>query len=281
MSEEQPREKGVDIPNYDIDTLLKNAFEQQEKNPYVKFILWGPAGCGKTFCSMTFPEPVRVVDLDGGLLINLKYFKDKSGKPTKEIQRIQCLSHLDDVAPLKEGEVYDWKKVDPINSLRNFDVALSSLQKVEGGTVVIDTMTAYNDWLKMEMEARGPKKVSDKGVEYIDQIDWKFVNQKWAWAWEKLKNIKANLVIIAREKPVYQGREITDQIEPDLRTNSEYNADVIVKFTKKPEQVGTTLTYKRLSSFGKFRGNKLGETYIVEDCTYDKLIEILKKEEQI
>ena len=266
---------------YDIDTLLKNAFEQQEKNPYIKCILWGPTGCGKTYCSMTFPEPVRVIDLDGGLLINLKYFKDKSGNPTKSIQRIQCLSHLDDVAPLKEGEQYDWKKVDPINSLRNFDVALSTLQKVEGGTVVIDTMTAYNDWLKMEMEARGPKKVNDKGVEYIDQIDWKFVNQKWAWAWEKLKNIKANLVIIAREKPVYQGREITDQVEADLRVNSDYNADVVIKFEKKIEQVGTTIETKRFASFGKFRGNKLGSTYIEENLGYERIMEILKTEEQV
>lgn len=277
MSEEN---KENNIPDYDIDSLLKNAYEEQENNPYISCTFWGQPETGKTFTAMTFPGPVRFIDLDGGMLPNLKYFRDKEGKPTKEIQRVQCVSFKDDIVGQTDGE-YDWKKVDPINTLKNFDVALSMFQQLEGGTIVIDTMTAYNDWLKMEMEARGPKKKTDAGVEYIDQIDWKFVNQKWAWAWEKIKNLKTNVVVVAREAPVYQGRDITDKVKPDLRANSEYNVSITAQFFKKIEQVDNKVITKRIATFSKFRGNRLGSTYNVEDCTYDKIIAILKEEEVI
>ena len=275
VEEESPAE-------YDIDTLFKDAFEQQEENPYISCIFWGPEEGGKTYTACTFPGPIAYIDLDGGLDINLKYHRDKDGKPTKEIKRIRCISLEDDKENLADPKTYDGFKVDPINTLRNFDVATTVLQKKVGGTVVVDTMTAYNDWLKMLMASRIPKHIKpDTGEEYVDQFDWKYVNNKWLWSWEKLKNIQANLVVTAKSKPIYQKREITDQTEMDMRTNSGYQTSINAEFTKQITQEGTKIIVHRIAKFNKFRGNKLGSTYEVEDLTYDKLIEILKEEKQI
>ena len=278
MSEQKEQ---IEEIKYDIDTLFADAFEQKSKDPYISCIFWGPPESGKSYGAMTFPGPLIILDLDGGIRANLKYYKDKDGNPTKKIKRIRCVSLKDDAVQPDDVE-YDWKKVDPINTLRNFDVALSELQPFTGGTVIIDTMSAYNNWLRMEMEARGPKKISDKGVEYIDQIDWKFVNQKWIWAWEKLKNIDANIVVVGQEKPVYQGREITDRVEPDLRTKPEYNVDIMAKFVKEVKQDPSgVVTVKRIAEFSKFRGNKFGCTHNIEDCTYDKIMEMLRSEKMV
>ncbi len=261
-------------PEYDIDTLFSDAHEQQEKNPYISIILWGPPEAGKTYTALTFPGPIHYIDLDGGLDPNLKYFKDK------EIKRIRCISLEDDKDNLS-GETYDGFKVDPINTLKNFDVALTVLQQVRSGTVVVDTMTAYNDWLKMLMEARIPKHTTPEGKEYVDQFDWKYVNQKWLWSWEKLKNIQANLVVIAKSKPVYQNREITDQREADLRPNTEFQTSIVVEHIKEISQEGTKIVTTRKGKFSKFRGNKFGSTYTEVDLTYDRIMAILKEEGQV
>jgi len=125
--------------DYDIDTLFENAHAHQEKNPYISCIFWGPPESGKTYTGLSFPGPIHYVDLDGGLDLNLKYYKDK------DIQRIRCISLDDDKENLADPKDYDGFKVDPINTLRNFDVACTVLQQKKGGTVVVDTMTAYNE----------------------------------------------------------------------------------------------------------------------------------------
>ena len=261
---------------YDIDTLFEDAHAQQEKNPYISCIFWGPPEGGKTFTGLSFPGPIHYIDLDGGLDLNLKYYKDK------DIQRIRCISLEDDKENLADPKNYDGFKVDPINSLRNFDVACTVLQQKKGGTVMVDTMTAYNEWLKALMTARIPKHINAVGKEYVDQFDWKYVNQKWLWSWEKLKNIQANLVVTAKSKPVYQGREITDNIEADLRPNTGFQTAINVEFTKDVSQASDgKVTTVRKAKFNKFRGNKLGSTYAVENLTYDKIMSILIDEKQV
>ncbi len=272
---EQPKIEVKAAQDYNIDDLFEDAHAQQEKNPYISVSLWGPPESGKTYTALTFPGPIHYIDLDGGLDPNLPYFKDKV------VKRIRCISLEDDKENLADPSKYDGFKVDPINTLRNFDVACTVLQKAKGGTVVLDTITAYNDWLKMLMNARIPKHTTPEGKEYVDQFDWKYVNQKWLWIWEKLKNIQANLVVIAKTKPVYQNREITDQVEPDWRGNTEFQTSVVVEHFKEISQEGSKIIVTRKAKFSKFRGNKLGSTYTEENLRYDRIIEILKAEGQV
>lgn len=275
VPEEQTRGSGIDIENYDIDELFKDSHAAQEKSPYLSCILWGPEETGKTYTALTFPGPIYYLDLDGGLGPNLKYFKDK------QIRHVRMISLLDNSDTLAVDDPnYDPFKVDPINTCRNFDVAVSVAQKIKGGTVVVDTISAYNEWLKDLMNVHIPKHVKE-GVEYVDQFDWKYVNNKWLWAWEKLKNIEANLVVIAKAKNVYQGRDMTDELEPDLRPNTGYQTSIRIEMKKKAKTVDGKQSFVRTANFNKFRGTKLGSTYSVEDVTYDKILEILKNEDKV
>lgn len=279
MTAEAASVEAPDPDKYDIDKLFTDAFEAQEKSPYVSVILWGPENSGKTYTALTFPGPISYIDLDGGLAANLHYYKNPDGTPKKEIKRMRCISLDDDKDNLDDPDKYDGFKVDPYNTLRNFDIALTVLQQKHGGTVIVDTMSQYNEWLKMLFESRIPKTTKDDGTEYRNQFDWKYVNQKWLWAWEKLKNIDANLVVIAKSKNVYQGRDITDQLEPDLRPNTGFQTSIRVEMAldlvedDKGKQIPT-----RFAKFNKFRGNKFAVNYKEQDLTYDRLMEILKEE---
>ena len=266
------------VAEYDIDTLFTDAFEHNKSNPYISVILWGPEEVGKTYTALTFPGPIHYLDFDGGIAENLKYFKNADGTAKKEIRRIRCVSMQDDSENLVDPESYDGFKVDPYHTLRNLDIALSTLQSKKGGTVVVDTMSHVNEWLKNLMESRIPKDVKD-GKEYRNQFDWKYVNNKWLWIWEKLKNIDANLVVIARSKPVYQGREITSEVEPDLRPNTGYQTSIRIAMNKDIVVKDGKTVVSRVATFDKFRGNKFAHSYSEKDITYDRIMEILKEED--
>lgn len=262
---------------YDIDTLFKDAFESNSKNNNISVTAWGKIEVGKTYLACTFPNPICYLDLDGGLDPNLHYFDPT----TTQIKRFRCVSFEDDKKNLEAGDDYDGFKVDPLQTLRNFDTAITTLQSLQSGTVVVDTMSGYNDWLKALMESRIPLSVKD-GVEYRNQFDWKYVNQKWLWTFEKLKNINANLLILARAKPIYQNREVTGVFEADMRPFSEYQTSISVEMERLPvTSTDGLVTYKRMSKFNKFRGNPLAKTYTIEDLTYDKLKAILVEEKVV
>ena len=269
--------QGIEIANYDIDTLFEDAHAAHEKNPYISCILWGNEETGKTYTACTFPGPLYYLDLDGGLTPNLKYFTEK------KIKRVRMISLLDNTDTLAvDDPAYDPFKVDPINTCRNFDVAVSVAQKIQGGTIIVDTISAYNEWLKDLMNVHVPKHPGkDGGADYVDQFDWKYVNNKWLWAWEKLKNIQANLVVVAKSKNVYQGRTMTDELEPDLRPNTGYQTSIRIEMKKVPKTIDGKQAFVREGQFNKFRGTKLSSNYKIEDVTYDKIMDILKQEEQV
>ena len=272
---EKVESKGIDIENYDIDSLFVDSHAQQQKSPYLSCILWGPEETGKTYTACSFPGPIYYLDLDGGLGPNLKYFKDK------QIRHVRMISLLDNSDTLTVDDPnYDPFKVDPINTCRNLDVAISVAQKIKGGTIVVDTISAYNEWLKDLMNVHIPKHVRD-GEEYVDQFDWKYVNNKWLWFWEKAKNIEANLVVIAKAKNVYEGRKMTNVLEPDLRPNTGYQTSIRIEMKKVPKTVDGKQSFVRVGEFNKFRGTKLSIAHQIEDVTYDKILDILKKEDQV
>ena len=277
MSEEIKKTEngGIDIEAYDIDQLFQDSHAAQQKSPYLSCILWGPEETGKTFTALTFPGPIYYLDLDGGLMPNLKYFPDKK---IKHVRMISLLDNSDTLAV--DDPNYDPFKVDPINTCRNFDVAVSVAQKLKGGTIIVDTISAYNEWLKDLMNVHIPKHVKE-GVEYVDQFDWKYVNNKWLWAWEKLKNIEANLVVIAKAKNVYQGRDMTQELEPDLRPNTGYQTSIRIEMKKKAITLDGKQSFVRTANFNKFRGTKLSAAHSVQDVTYDKIMEILKAEDKV
>ena len=275
MSQPEVKETPKEEEEYDIDSLFEkvNVNEYKENVKNLSVILWGEEGTGKTYMSLTFPKPIWFFDLDNGVEANLKYLKDDD-----EIHRINCVTIDEKVEDImKEG--YNAFAINPVKSLQKFDAAIAKLiDNVHGGTVVVDTMSDVNEWLKLYLDAAVPKSTSAKGNEFRNQFDWKYVNQKWLWLWQKLKAIDANLVVIAKSKGVYVDNELTDEVQPDLRPNSGYQASIIIKCSNELKNENGELTKTRYAEFDKFRGSKFAHKYKEKDLTYKRIVEILKEE---
>jgi predicted YcjX-like family ATPase len=275
MSEEvQTENKSL----YNIDEMFA-IVDKKALSKNLSLIVWGPSETGKTVFATSCPGPLRFINLDAGLHPNLKFVDEN-----KVLQEIKCIDYTDDAKNI-DAENYKWDDVNPMGSLKNFDKAVSALlENVHGGTVIVDTMSTVNDWLKALMNANVPKHVKADGTEYVDQFDWKYVNTKWKWLLDKLKSIDANLVILARAAPVYQGRDIVvGEWQPEMRDGWKYLTSVIIQLSKIDIQDPITkkFTSKRIAKFNKFRGNDLSQNYEIEDVNYNKVIEILTKENVI
>ncbi len=263
MSEQEPKLK------YDIDTLFKDSHAASSgKN--ISCIIDGPSEIGKTFLAMDFPGPLKIINLDYGLTENLKYYLDK------EITDMKCTSFVDAEVKLND---YKWDKVNPINSLKMVEAGLASLLKdMHGGTVIIDTMTTVNDWLKMLLDYKTD--TEDRQTDgKIAIFDWKWVNMQWKWIWQLIKSIDANVVVLVRTKKIYKDFKETGKFEPDYRDGTKYEVSIEIELFEDIKQgADGKVTVKRMAKFNKFRGVNLRKDYLVENLSYAKLMEILKDE---
>lgn len=260
-------------PSYDIDTLFTDS-HAKKSGTNLSTIIWSKTGVGKTYLACDFPGPIRVINLDYGLQENMKYYEDK------EITDMKPTAFAD--TQITENSDYKWDKINPIHSLKKFEAGLGELIRTQhGGTVVIDSMTTVNEWLKMLLDFKTDQ-MGHQTDGKMPIFDWKWVNQKWKWLWQLIKTIDANIVVLFRAKDVYENFKKTGEIEPDYRDGTNFEVSVEIKLVKDVTQDGAgKVTATRIASFSKFRGVKLSENYKVEDLTYAKLIEILKKEDKI
>jgi len=276
MDEDQevkPLDSSTPKLSYNIDELFSDA-RSQAKSKNLSCLLYGPPEAGKTFLALMFPGPLYVLDLDSGVGPNLKYVSSE-----KSVKKIDCISIDDDQENIDSVD-YDPFRVRPMNTLKKIDHAITVLQQIHGGTVIVDTITHVDQWLSALLNTEIPKQINEKGKEFTPIFDWKYVNSKYNWLMEKLKNIDANLVLIARSKPIYINGKPTDQEEMDARRGTDYHVSIAIHMTKEVSQGsdGKVIT-KRISKFSKFRGNKLAKEYQEEDLTYDRIMEILNAPE--
>lgn len=255
---------------YDIDTLFADSRAKKTGSNLVLGV-FGEPEAGKTYFSLGFPGPIKFINLDYGLIDNLKYY------PDTEISDMKPTSFLD--AEIVDDNSYKWDKANPINSIKKFEAGLAALVKTQhGGTVVIDTMTTINEWLKLLLDYKTDSTNTQTDGK-IAMFDWKWVNQKWKWLWQLIKTIDSNVVVIFRSKEVYENFKKTGVFEPDYRDGTKYEVSVEIQMLKEVTQSadGKVVT-KRFSKFSKFRGVKLSQNHKVEDLTYAKLIKILQDE---
>lgn len=258
--------------SYNIDALFSDS-HKAKSGQNILCSIWSKTEVGKTYLALDFPGPIKMVNLDYGLIENLKFY------PDKEITDMKCTSFLD--AKIKEDD-YKWDKVNPINSLKLFEAGLATLiENVHEGTVIIDSMTTINDWLKALLDYK-TEAIGHQKDGKIPIFDWKWVTQKWKWLWQLIKTIDANVVVLFRAMDEYENFKKTGVSIPDYRDGTKYEVSVEIKLEKEVTQDGTgKVQSRRIASFNKFRGVNLSENYKVEDLTYEKLMEILSKEGKV
>ena len=257
---------------YEIDALFKNSHNVKTGNN-VSCIIIGPTEIGKTYLALDFPGPIKMINLDYGLTQNKGFFLDK------EIEDMKCTSFAD--AVIKDDE-YKWDKVNPINSLKLFEAGVGALLRgMHGGTVIIDSITTVNDWLKMLLDYKTDVEERQTEGGKIAIFDWKWVNMEWKWLWQLMKSIDANLVVVVRSKDEFIDFKKTGNLLPDYRDGTKFEVSIEIEMYEEVKQIGNEVTTKRMSKFNKFRGVSLSKDYTVENLSYEKLMEILKTEGKV
>jgi len=266
----EPVEKKV---TYSIDELFKDASTIAD-NKGIQCMLWGASGVGKTYAALTFPDPIYVIDTDGGVTSNLRYFKDK------KIKLFECFEAVTDAPVNAKGEEMDEPfDVDPLISLEKFDMVTKSLIKgdITSGTVVIDTITDIWSWIGTWLNHKSQKLTAKSGTEYMSRFAWGDANNRYDWIMKRLKQLNCNLVLLARSKAIYDDKgNLTAGSKPDAQKRTEYYMDYFIELKKKYSTNAGLTKFERTATITKSRGLDLTDP-IMKDFNYTKLNELIQK----
>lgn len=233
------------------------------------WLLYGGQGTGKTFTSMTFPEPVFVIDTELRSDITANQF------PERDIRVFEpgeiSFDDVDPDNPLEDA-------IDVPGSLDNINQSVISLVnahrdgELEGGTVVLDSVTDLWDW----SQEWGKQRLMDAGG--IDRADFSLENQ-FDWGIIKNKHNKiltgirtlskkygVEVVLTAREKKRPEYTEGGGEHYIKCEKTVPFWAEVTVRFQKQVRKGQT----KHIATFDKLGANNQPDGEVV-DPTYDDL----------
>lgn len=264
-------------------SITDDMFVTKRRKNYI-CLIYGNSGSGKTYSSLTFPKPIIIIDTESRADI----IKDEMFN-ADDIKIFNPLMFPEKVT--SKGEMLDYNAT--IEKLTNF--LLSLLEEVKKGralkTIVFDSATdlwnivmnwgAYKICDKVTKE--GKFKADPDTLKFNNQMDWQLPKNLHYKIFQILKNFTTHgvdIVFTARQKdmPDYakdekkkkMGDLYTETFSDRIRSEKElpFNSDIIVR---------TTLTgdNKRLSIIEK-SFKKGTEDKIIENLTYEKLMEVLK-----
>jgi len=161
---------------------------------FLKIMIYGGAGTGKTLFSLGFPNPA-IIDFEGG-----------------------C-NHYHDIN-------FDLCKVD---SLKGFLNALDAFEVSDYETLIIDPITILWEILREDWALR-------KGKAELRPQDWFSLRKEWrSLILQRIRNIEANVIVIAREKDVLSYLKNREKVEIvsagktfDGEKNLEYEFDLVL-----------------------------------------------------
>ncbi|TXH45742.1 MAG: hypothetical protein E6Q97_30910 [Desulfurellales bacterium] len=156
--------------------------------------VWGPPKSGKTTFALTFPEPIYYFLWDsGGLDHHLAKIKKMNRDISVAMYDLSTVLEVDDAGPVLKDFGQD------------FDYACTAT--TEKGTIVFDTSTELWKLYQQKMYADVTKQLRAKGKEVPERMPQRFYdkpNEDWRQKMHRIKHgTSANLVMIEREKPVY------------------------------------------------------------------------------
>ena len=236
-------------------------FEDFWKKPHeivqktgLKVLLWGEPETGKTHAALTFPPPVYVVDTEFGTAPLLHKFEGK------EIYVFEACQ-LDARA-----------EVDPLQSLEAVEKAITALQRLEKGTVVIDSATDIWQWIVMWLEQTARRK-TESGQPY--RFEYGEANRRYRKLIMRLMAQPVNVVLTAQVQSVFDidGRETGARV-PRVQRQTQHMVDLSIHLQKSFNPATKGVVY--VGTIEKCRWERTFHKEIV-DVTYERIVAALKE----
>lgn len=181
---------------------------------HLKVLLTGTFGTGKTRAALSFPQPIAVLDLEGGTALYSGNF---------------------DVLRSKD--------------LRTIEQAIDSLQGSPYKTVVIDPITVIytllQDAAQSLVERRNQNQPTIESGKSLTPREWGLIKREYNALLTKLINLPMHVVLVTREKDLYEGtgdnmRKIG--VQPDTEKGTPYLADFVLHMLTEGQNGETFVT---------------------------------------
>jgi hypothetical protein len=186
-------------------------------------MLYARDGDGKTHFGANFcPQPVVVIGLDGRGEREVK----------KALRKGRKVFYLDASTPFNVSQMnHEAAMKAAAESLelisRNYEWAVNkSIQEWGSGTLVIDTSKELSDIVRVMYKGRVDKQSDDFGKSEA------LINRTIKYFGERARQSNLNLILLARAKPIYSGREDTGRVTWDADKVFSQTVDWVVEYRK-------------------------------------------------
>lgn len=233
--------------------------KDMKKKKGLKTGLWGEPEAGKSYCSQTFlPEPIYIIDTDiGAQIVADENFPDKD-------IRIFEVKEIDPDSPADKAK--------PLESLHKLEQAILSLRTVNKGTIVVDVVTDWWNWLGTWVEVKASRYTKSG---QMMRTEWGLANKRYKQFVFRLLLKPINIVFIAQAKRVFSstGAE-TNILKPKWQFQTKHWLDVIFHMRKRYLPNATKPTYSALMT--KCRWKRAYDAEI-PNLTYQLIIDKMRE----
>lgn len=189
-------------------------------------ILYARDGHGKTFWGCAYcPEPIVLIGLDGRGERTAKQVMLETGRK---------IYYLDAKAPgnavQMSHEQAQQAGTDAVTTItRNYEWAIEkSIREWGRGTMIFDTSSELRDIVRLSVRGRVDRPMPKKGERSDFGQSDAVINRTLKYFCDRARDSNLNLILLARSKPVYEGREDTGRVTFDTDKIFVQAADWIV-----------------------------------------------------
>lgn len=201
----------------------------------LKIYVWGESGSGKTWFALGAPDPIALIDTEGGSDLYGGRFK---------FDRLSTKSYQDTMQALKEVPAGGYK------------------------TLIVDPITViYQSLIGGRLEYRRQRATDKENVGLVVQ-DWGDIKRKYAMLLTELINLPCHVIVTARQSDLYEAKAGGDiqkiGVKPDTDKTTDYVFDEVLRM--EPAGEG-----ERIAVILKDRSSTYKTGQRVQNPTFDSL----------
>ena len=258
-------EKPVEIKRPEFKRVIPT-----ETSAKLKLALHGQEKTGKTRFIMSAKAPIFIIASEPGVQPLARLF------PDKEI-------YVMDVYTPDPSEMF---AVEATKTLENIENAVKILREKAWsdpgsvGTVGVDSVTDVWKWIQSWMKTEILK--IDKTARVKQQWDWQYANDKYQNIVMQLLSLPCNVILTGQDRQEYVAAgETSGTYVPRWQGQTGYWVDIIMAFSKIKDKQGKTRYMAEIEDSRHMDEDLEPLAGIqMENPTFDKLVEILKRKKE-